>query len=96
MSYNDKYKLQAQIVIMTYLLDHPCVDCGESNPIVLDFDHDNENNKIYDISEMRDGKHGNIEAILEEIKKCSVRCANCHRIRHSLNSWKIKVIALLQ
>jgi hypothetical protein len=65
--------------VWEYLAEHPCVDCNESDPIVLEFDH------------VRGIKHKAIcqlisyhvswERILEEIAKCDVRCANCHRRR---------------
>lgn len=64
--------------VWKFLLDNPCVDCGESNPIVLEFDHIDE--KFMEISEMI--RHGfSIEKIFEEIQKCEVRCANCHRAK---------------
>jgi hypothetical protein len=57
-----------------YFLEHPCVDCGEKDPIVLTFDHLTD--KSFTISNRT--KHGNIKEIEEEIKKCQVRCSNCH------------------
>lgn len=55
-----------------------CVDCGEQNHIVLDFDHLRD--KKYNISRMiHDGFSW--KAIMREINKCEVVCANCHRIR---------------
>ena len=55
-----------------------CIDCGEKNHIVLDFDH--LSNKKYNISRMiHDGFSW--KAIAKEIEKCEVVCANCHRIR---------------
>jgi len=55
-----------------------CVDCGETNHIVLDFDH--LKNKKYGISRMiHDGFSW--QAIKKEIEKCEVVCSNCHRIR---------------
>lgn len=60
--------------ILNYLKSNPCIDCGESDPIVLEFDH--ITNKKFNISE---GKLYSIEKIREEIEKCEVRCANCHR-----------------
>jgi hypothetical protein len=55
-----------------------CVDCGESNHIVLDFDHIRD--KKYNVSRMiHDGFSW--AAIKKEIEKCEVVCANCHRIR---------------
>ena len=57
-----------------YFLEHPCVDCGEKDPIVLTFDHLGDKN--FTISNR--SRHGNIKEIEEEIKKCHVRCSNCH------------------
>lgn len=58
-----------------YLLDHPCVDCGESDPIVLDFDHVRGEKKENVSKRVR----VSLEAVILEIAKCEVRCANCHR-----------------
>ena len=58
--------------------DSGCVDCGITNHIVLDFDHLRD--KKYNVSRMiHDGFSW--KAILKEISKCEVVCANCHRIR---------------
>lgn len=54
-----------------------CADCGESDPIVLEFDHLRD--KEFDISSGGRGvAWSRIEA---EILKCDVVCANCHRRR---------------
>lgn len=65
-----------------------CVDCGEKNHIVLDFDH--LKNKKYNISRMI---HDNFSwaAIKKEIAKCEVVCANCHRIR-TYNRLTLKAV----
>jgi 5-methylcytosine-specific restriction endonuclease McrA len=66
----------AQEFIWMYLSTHPCVDCKEKDPIVLDFDHIKD--KSYNISDMiYTGIR--LETIVSEIEKCEVRCANCHR-----------------
>jgi hypothetical protein len=56
---------------------HSCVDCGEGNPVVLDFDHV-KGDKRGNISDMARWSYS-LETIKEEIRKCEIRCANCHR-----------------
>jgi hypothetical protein len=63
--------------ILAYLLEHPCVDCGESDPLVLDFDHREPSMKSDEVSRMVRSRPWRV--VLEEIEKCDVRCANCHR-----------------
>lgn len=63
--------------ILAYLLDHPCVDCSETDPLVLDFDHREPSKKSNEVSRMVRSRPWH--SILEEIDKCDVRCANCHR-----------------
>ena len=56
----------------------PCVDCGQTfPPCAMDFDHV-RGKKRFGVSKMR---NFSIENILEEIAKCDLVCANCHRIR---------------
>lgn len=59
-----------------------CEYCGERETICLDFHHDNEKNKEHNISNMiKKGFSKN--RILDEIEKCTVLCANCHRKYHA-------------
>jgi 5-methylcytosine-specific restriction endonuclease McrA len=62
--------------VYEYYLQHPCVDCGESDPIVLEFDHIRD--KKISISEAMQRRWSK-KKVLDEIDKCEVRCANCHR-----------------
>lgn len=66
---------EKQRFMIDYLTFHPCVDCGESNIIVLQFDHlrDKRNMVSYLVSESYSMKR-----VLDEIAKCEVVCANCH------------------
>jgi hypothetical protein len=86
--YKDRWKVRKDIRIMAarhfiyeYKKTHPC-GCGESDPRVLDFDHDIQNTKVRPISQMI--QTGVIIKRLQlEVDKCTVRCANCHRKRTS-------------
>ena len=63
--------------LVEYFASHPCVDCGERDHVVLEFDHlcDKAFNVSYGIQNM------GWSAVLAEIEKCVVVCANCHRRR---------------
>lgn len=63
--------------IYVYLKEHPCVDCGETDPVVLEFDHV-RGTKIKEVSLMSNNCVA-ISTLLKEIEKCEIRCANCHR-----------------
>lgn len=66
-----------RLIVWDYLLEHPCVDCGQDDPMVLEFDHIDRTTKSYEISEATRGK--SVKNLLAEMAKCEVRCANCHR-----------------
>ena len=72
------YQQEVHRRIFSYFSTHPCVDCGESDPIVLEFDHIEKKTKIAAVSEMVRLQRP-WEVITKEIQKCEVRCANCHR-----------------
>lgn len=76
-----------RLFVLDYFLSHPCVDCGETNPVVLDFHH--ERDKIATIAQLvHNGCSTN--KLKREIDKCIVLCSNCHRIRHAKDDgwWK--------
>lgn len=62
-----------------YLRTHPCVDCGESDPVVLDFDHIDPKLKSGNVGYIQYG--GGEKRLKAEIDKCEVRCGNCHRLK---------------
>jgi hypothetical protein len=64
-------------LLIEFFRTHPCVDCGETDPLVLEFDHLGD--KRFTISHNFSGR--NWQSILKEMEKCDVVCANCHRRR---------------
>ena len=61
-------------------LEQGCADCGyKKSAYALQFDHigDNKKNCVSNLI----AKDYSWKAILEEIAKCQVLCANCHAIR---------------
>ncbi len=57
-----------------------CQICGENHLACLDFHHKTKNDKKLRIS--RQIGWMSFEKVLEEIKRCDVLCANCHRKLH--------------
>ena len=74
-----------------YLRLHPCVDCGESDPLVLDFDHRDGVDKLGTIAFLR--ARGQRDELFGEIAKCEVRCSNCHQRRTAKQFGWAKLIA---
>jgi len=65
--------------VADYLATHPCIDCGESDVVVLEFDHRDPGTKLENVARLI--HTGTLAAVQAEIEKCDVRCGNCHRIR---------------
>jgi hypothetical protein len=65
--------------IVNRIKDVPCMDCGNTfPPYVMDFDH--RGDKVDNVSRLSNNRVS-IARIMEEIAKCDIVCANCHRIR---------------
>ena len=65
--------------VCEYKESNPCLDCNKFYPsYVMDFDHV-RGIKNKNVSSML--KKGSRKQIWEEIEKCDLVCANCHRIR---------------
>ena len=74
------YRIKVREQLLDFLSKEKCIDFGENDPIVLDFDHIDKKDKFKTISQMLCG-HYSFKTILKETKKCEIRCANCHRRR---------------
>ena len=82
-----EYRIRNRQFLADVLVKASCVDCGESDPIVLEFDHI-VGKKRYDISRMI-YIGTSIASLEDELAKCVVRCANCHRRKTARSGyWK--------
>lgn len=77
----EKYHTRKQM-LDDYKKAHPCAKCGESRIYLLDFHHRDPLKKDYSIS---DNTNAKFETLMQEINKCILLCANCHREFHYLN-----------
>lgn len=58
-----------------------CSNCAENHIACLEFHHKDKDTKIYNVSGMG-RRYASKQLILDEIAKCEVLCANCHRKLH--------------
>lgn len=79
--YSKNKRTEASQFVWDFLSNsNGCVDCGEKDPIVLEFDHVDTGNKSSTITDLS-RKGYPTSRIREEIDKCTIKCANCHRRR---------------
>lgn len=60
--------------------DKGCFICGEDFHECLEFHHLEKEDKLESISVLKN--YGSTKKMLEELKKCVLLCANCHRKAH--------------
>ena len=77
---NVRFRARNRENFWAYLAASRCADCGISDFTVLEFDHRDPREKQHDISTLAHHA-GSWTAVLNEITKCDVVCANCHRRR---------------
>lgn len=70
-------KARAQRWFNSLKLELSCVECDESHPACLDFHHREGETKLFNLAGA--WKRHSRQKILDEIQKCDVLCANCHR-----------------
>jgi hypothetical protein len=81
------YEHNKQVDLQMKLEAGMCVDCGlvvtPTNAVGFDWDHIDRNSKVREVSKFR---NGSTLRMLEEIAKCVLRCAPCHRVKTKENN----------
>ena len=86
-----KLTLERTRYLLEFFRANPCADCGETDPVVLELHHRDPSTKSFDVG---NGFVSHVwEAVLAEIAKCDVVCANCHRRRHRAQSVRAVLAA---
>jgi hypothetical protein len=81
-------KERTRELLWELLCNSQCKNCGNPDPEVLEFDHRDPSEKNFNVSEMIGVNSW--KKILEEIAKCDILCANCHKKRtiRQFGSWR--------
>lgn len=78
-----------------YLIGHyrgnPCVDCGETDILVLQSDH--QRDKAHEIARLVNSGHS-LQTLVDELSKCLTRCSNCHQrvTAKSFGFWRLEYV----
>lgn len=83
-----KYLQRIREWLLAYFKEHPCIGCGETDLVVLEFDHRDGEEKEAEIGKLLSSH--NFSKLKREILKCDVRCANCHKRRTAkqFGTWR--------
>lgn len=74
----NKYKNELRQLVRDKKESTPCTDCKKYFPYyVMDFDHLDDKSGLISYF----AKTGRSKALKNEMSKCEIVCANCHRIR---------------
>lgn len=76
-----KYKAESREMVSEYKASRGCESCGVKDPRVLDLHHSKREDKIMAVSQLI--SKASKESVMNEMLKCRVLCANCHRIEHA-------------
>lgn len=90
---NAKFRESRRKIVKDWLAGAECAICGLSDPLTLEWAHNDRSEKLGDVSEMI--THRRLSAAREEIEKCTVKCGNCHcKETHDENrSYRSKYMA---
>lgn len=81
-SHRDANRAKKIEYVNAYKSKHPCIHCGESDPVCLTFHHRDPSEKDLDVARgVR--KCWSFDRINKEIAKCDVLCCNCHAKEHA-------------
>ena len=82
-NYKKEWHLKRNIDVRVFLYDYRikqgCIDCGIKDPRVLEFDH--LKNKKFNLGKAHMIRGLKLSELKKEVKKCVVRCSNCHKIK---------------
>jgi hypothetical protein len=85
-AYNKTYRQKQTDAMLSwyerYKKKMRCHRCPESREPCLDFHHIDPSTKKFEIKKMMKKGSCSLETLLQEVHKCEVLCANCHRIHH--------------
>ncbi len=79
-SYMKKSYDKRRELYIDYKKELKCQKCGENHSACLVFHHKNSEEKDFDIAGSIHTK--SVKRVMDEIVKCDVLCANCHRKLH--------------
>ena len=74
-------RIETRIKSMQYQAKKGCHKCKEHDPRKLEYDHKDPAIKTRTVSELiTDGYPWSSSILRNEIRKCRILCANCHRV----------------